>query len=421
MTSGNFTSFPVDQIWVDRKARQRQEIDPKRVTELAESIARNGLIHPPVIKRDGQLIAGERRYLAVKSLGWTNVPVQFAEDLSEIELHMIELEENIRRVDITWQEECQAVERYHRLKSQTEEDWTTKKTAEMLGMSPEAVNQKRAVAKEIEAGNKRVIEAPKFSTARGIVSRTAERRKAAVLESITIDDEPAPERTVPLLNADFIEWARDYSGPKFNFLHCDFPYGVNADKHNQGSAKSFGGYEDSADVYFQLLDTLEGAMENVVAPSAHLMFWFSMDYYEITRQRLEKMGWKVNPFPLIWFKSDNTGILPDPKRGPRRVYETAFFASRGDRKIISAVSNVCAAPGREKTVHMSEKPRSMLRHFFRMVVDEYSYVLDPTCGSGNAVRVAQDLGASQCLGLEKSEEFYSLAKEHFYADDLLPL
>lgn len=58
---------------------------------------------------------------------------------------------------------------------------------------------------------------------------------------------------------------------------------------------------------------------------------------------------------------------------------------------------------------MSEKPRPMLRHFFRMFVDEHSRVLDPTCGSGNALRVAHDLGAAFCLGLEKEKEFFDRA------------
>src|SRR5690606_36396537 len=135
------------------------------------------------------------------------------------------------------------------------------------------------------------------------------------------------------------EWRRDDSGPRFNLIHCDFPYGVKADKHNQGAAAAFGGYADDPDVYWQLLATLERAMENVVAESAHLIFWFSMDYYQRTLDALSGMGWSVNPFPLIWHKSDNTGILPDPSRGPRRIYETALFASRGDRKIVGAVGN----------------------------------------------------------------------------------
>jgi DNA modification methylase len=127
---------------------------------------------------------------------------------------------------------------------------------------------------------------------------------------------------------------------------------------------------------------------------------------------LEDMGWQINPFPLIWHKSDNAGVAPDPQRGPRRTYETAFFGIRGDRKLTQAgtKSNSFAFPGnRAEAIHVSEKPKPVLRHFLSMVCDEYSTVFDPTCGSGNALKVGLELNANDVLGLELSEEFYNNA------------
>jgi hypothetical protein len=218
--------------------------------------------------------------------------------------------------------------------------------------------------------------------------------------------------------ADFLTWFPDYDGPKFNFIHCDFPYGVGMHKSDQGAGQAFGTYADDPKVYWRLLDGLAKAMENVVADSAHLMFWFSMDYYYETKGILEGMGWKVNPFPLIWFKADNTGIIPDASRGPRRVYETALFASRGDRLLTQrgATGNVFAGPGRGKSIHMNEKPVPMLRHFMGMFVDDYSLVLDPTAGSGNALKAAEALSANHVLGLERDEEFFNRACEAYYGE-----
>ena len=48
----------------------------------------------------------------------------------------------------------------------------------------------------------------------------------------------------------------------------------------------------------------------------------------------------------------------------------------------------------------------MLRHFFRMTVDSHCRMLDPTMGSGWAVRVAEEMGAEYVLGLEIDEEFF---------------
>lgn len=417
MTSGKFTSYSIADIFIDRDKRQRRELTG--IKELAWSLQTIGQINPITITRAGELIAGERRLTAAKEAGWDRINVQFAEDLDAATRHLIELEENVRRIDLSWQDQCLAVEEYHRLRSEEDATWTAAKTASALGVSATSVGEKRAIAQEIIRGNTRIADAPKFSVAKGIVLRENERKQTSVIEAVTevITGEAAPERVAPLLHADFNEWIKTYDGPKFNFIHCDFPYGVNADRHAQGAAAAFGGYSDSEDVYFELLASLKAGMETLVAESAHLMFWFSMDFYQPTIEALSDMGWDVQRFPLVWHKSDNMGILPDPSRGPRRIYETCLIASRGDRKIIRAVSNVVSHPT-TKTIHMSEKPVGMLTKFMEMFVDEYSSVLDPTAGSANALKAAQKRGAKVVLGLEQNEEFFNRAKEHFYDDDL---
>ncbi len=102
-------------------------------------------------------------------------------------------------------------------------------------------------------------------------------------------------------------------------------------------------------------------LDKVMAHSAHLMFWFSMEHYEKTLEFFSKHAPSLNfsKFPLVWVKSDNVGILPDPKRGPRRVYETALIASREDRLIAKPVSNAYHAPT-DKSQHHSTKPEPVL-------------------------------------------------------------
>ncbi len=294
-------------------------------------------------------------------------------------------------------------------------------------MSQQEVGQKIDIAKEIKAGNERVSKADKISTARNIVERDKSRKAtsavadvgAKVLTSLDIPEEIVVAKTAPLLNEDFHEWASAYCGPKFNMIHCDFPYGVGMHKSDQGAGQEFGSYADTKDVYVDLLKTLEMSMSNVIADSAHLIFWYAMDYHTFTFNRLTEMGWKVNPYPLIWMKSDNTGIIPDAQRGPRRIYETAFFASRGDRLLTQkgAVANAFAHGGRDKEIHMNEKPVAMLQHFMGMVVDEYSRVLDPTAGSANALKAATALGAGTVLGLERDIEFFERSSRMYFGED----
>lgn len=423
MTSGNFRSYDVAGIIVERAERQRREL--RNIDELAESIQRRGLIHPIVIKPNGVLVAGERRLTAVRQLGWTHISVQLTDDLSEYELKSIELEENIKRENLPWQDEVAALEEFHKLRVANEPHWSQEDTADFVGISRPEVSKKLQVAAHMT--NEVVSGADRFSAALNIVQRNAERKKTSVLDSVTVAiDETiltpeeqaatpiAPE--IPLLNVSFHDWQETYDGPRFNLIHCDFPYGINVADSPRMEATIKDHYEDSPDIYWKLLERLALAMDNIVAESAHLIFWHSMKFHYETKAALALMGWTCNPFPLIWHKSDGSGIAPDPQRGPRQTYETAIFAVRGNRKITQegCVANSFAHPGRrDGAIHASEKPYAMLRHFMRMVCDEYSLVLDPTCGSGNALKVAEDLGAPKVLGLEQLPEFYEIARDNW--------
>ena len=421
MLSGEFDTVSISFPWVDRSDRIRKVVTEEAILEKMESIARIGLIHAPVIKRDGRLISGETRFLALQRLGWTQIPVQWADTLDEETLLSIELEENIKRTDLPWQDQCDALLRFHNLKSASEAGWTQEQTAEAIGLSRGDVSKKLAVAKELSSGNARVVAAKELSVAVGITQRQTSRRAADELSLLKIGDEDAQSvevrqslATSPILTASFLEWVQSYSGAPFNLLHCDFPYGINADKFNQGAADSFGGYADTPETYWSLVEALIRNRDKLLGNSGHIIFWYSMRYHTETLAALREYFW-VDPYPLVWHKSDNKGTLPDPQRGPRRVYEVAFFCSYGDRKIISPVSNTYSAPTVRLGEHMSEKSEDMLKHFMRMVVDENTRLLDPTCGSGSALRAARALGAGSVTGLEINPEFAENARRAFDA------
>ena len=425
MTSASFESVPLDSIAIDRDSRQRREL--RNVPELAESIRAVGLINPLVVTRELVLVAGERRLEACRSLGWTSISIQYADELDPTTLHLIELEENVKRLDLTWQEHNDAIAQYHKLRSAADSAWTKSQTARELGMNDSTISKHLAVAGERAEKPEEFEQADKFTSALNIANRRIERKKAGAERKLTalppalradklgekvVVPPPVPQRKAAIECASFLEWAHTPRDLPFNLIHCDFPYGVNVgDKKGQGNAQSRGQYEDTPEIYFALLETMNATLDNWCAPSAHLIFWFSMKFHSETREFLEAGGWRVDPFPLIWHKSDNTGIIPDPNRGPRRTYETAFFASRGDRKIVKPVANSFSA-ATTKEFHTSEKSEAMLRHFFRMVCDEHSLVLDPTCGSGMAIKVAESMGAEAALGLELNPEYADAARRN---------
>lgn len=411
--TNKYRRLPLDQIVVHREQRQRREL---RVEELMPSIQRFGVMNPIIVK-DGtfELIAGERRLAASQRLQLPDIPVRFASELSDIEFQIIELEENVARTDLPWNDRCQAVVRIHSLYVGLKPDWTQQQTADALGMTKGTISLYLQVGKAVLEGNEKIQKATTVRQAHNTLNRDQARKEANLLGEIVEanvgEDKKQELDADSVLCLDFIEWAAQYSGPKFNFLHCDFPYGVNMQSSEQGNTDQYGAYEDTPEVYWTLLEALSQLQDNFLHSSSHMMFWFSMKFYRETLAFFtQKMpDWEFDLFPLIWTKSDNRGILPDPKRGPRRIYETCLFASRGDRLIVRSVSNSYSAPTGEKS-HQSEKPEPVLRHFMQMFVDEHSRMLDPTCGSGSSLRAAESLGAPFVLGIEKNPDFASGAR-----------
>jgi hypothetical protein len=150
-----------------------------------------------------------------------------------------------------------------------------------------------------------------------------------------------------------------------------------------------------------------------------MIYWFDIATYTETRKFLEEeLGWWVDPVPLMWPKP-TAGIIPVLYVTPRHCYEAAFLCSRGDRKLISSNRNWEPGdpPRPNDREHQSEKNADVLFKFFSMVVDETTRVLDPTCGSGVAIRVAKKLKAAYALGLEKNEQFALLARAALERDE----
>ena len=173
--------------------------------------------------------------------------------------------------------------------------------------------------------------------------------------------------------------------------------------HQGNSIATHGACPDSEETYKHLIEVLCRSVPCICKRSCHFMIWFSMKHIQWTLDYFDQNSDIVlNPFPLIWVKSDK-GLLPDPQHGPRRMYETCFFGSLGKRPIANSVWNYFMCPTDHKD-HMSTKPEPMLRRFFRIFADENTYMLDPTCGSGTALRATEAHKAAYVLGVESQKE-----------------
>lgn len=102
----------------DVKIGQRVREEYGDMQALAESIQEHGLLHPIVVDSDYNLIAGCRRLLACERIGLREIEAKVLEDISEKELRILELEENIRRKDLTKLEQSKNLVELAELKEQ---------------------------------------------------------------------------------------------------------------------------------------------------------------------------------------------------------------------------------------------------------------------------------------------------------------
>lgn len=422
-----YKQIDIASIKISREGRQRKVLGD--IGSLADSIKRLGLINPITLDKDSNLIAGERRLEACKSLGHDKISVRFYEDLDSTQRQIIEYEENAKREALTWQDQAISLAHIHTLYKSIDSSWTLEKTSDAIGVSIRSLQENKLVAEHIVAGVEKIIQSPGLKAAVNIIERETTRAIDNEMNNL-LEVEDAREHHTEILaaaptaisapprpdiiNGDFISWVNGYKGRRFNLIHCDFPYGIDHQDSEQGGTASgrFVSYEDSEETYWNLCRVLCDNIGVIATASAHVMFWFSMKFYQETISFIEKNSDLIlaAPQPLIWLKSDGKGIASDINRRPRNVYETALMFSRGDRKILTPVDNAYACPTSKNRAHASEKPEPMLRHFFRMFVDENAEVLDPTCGAGSSIRAAESLGAKRVLGIELIKEFANEAQ-----------
>ena len=102
-------SIKIDQIKVNED-NARKTFNQESIDSLGESIKLYGVLQPLVlIKREDhyEIVAGERRYRAAKSVGLKEVPA-IIKDLSKKDKDMVSMVENIQREDLNPYEEAQA-------------------------------------------------------------------------------------------------------------------------------------------------------------------------------------------------------------------------------------------------------------------------------------------------------------------------
>lgn len=399
----------------------REREDHGKIEKLTDSISRLGLLHPIVVKESGgeyELIAGERRVEACKELGWDQIPATLIEDVDSIVHREIELEENLKRKDFTWQEEIDAKRKLHELKQEKygkakrgadEGKWTLEKTAKTLDESAGTTSQDITLSRAIET----FPELAEENTKTGAMKKYRKLMRKA-LEKKRKQDLKEQGNAPMIFNEDFFKWS-DGKEDVADLIIADPPWGIDIDETRalgteardtryNGEKDSF---EDSYHYSLNLVERLIPQCHKLLKDETHMVMFIGTELLDDARQVAEEYFTWVDPMLMIWDKK----AQGKPRMyGPAPCHEIMLHCMKGKRRPVKVHETIFRAKRVSSTEkdHPTQKPIALMKQIIETFTEIGETVLDPMFGLGASLLAALQ-NDRKALGCEKDEEYFLLA------------
>jgi|SRR5262245_33107846 len=429
---------------------------------LAASLSRYGLLNPIVLDNENNLIAGHRRLLAAKSLGWPDITYRRLENLDPITRNEIELEENIRRKDLEWQEEVIGLYKLYQAKQERygekgsplaqQGGYGIQEAARELDRATGSVSMDLALAAGLYEFPELLEEKTKSAAFKryrrlketSLRAELAKRKQASDHGQLEEDDDdfdleaenaegaekPTGIQRQPIrkalwkgmgvfYHADARDVLRQLPAGSVDLIVTDPPYGIGLFKEgsptssskfaeNQGAM-----YGDNPKEIMDMLDETFLHAARVLKPDGHAYIFFHMTRYEPVYLMLRKHFGVCEETPLIWVKQ-TTGI-GDPNRSWIYNYEPCFWVNRGRGLVKPQPFNVLKYDTVSKKIHSVEKPVALMRHLIEASAVKGELVLDPFAGSGSTLVAAAQLDC-KFIGVESHADFWRSAVDRVSRD-----
>lgn len=436
---------------------------------LAASIKEHGLLQPIVINVSGVLIAGGRRFRAMRDvLKWTEVPVTYFEFADEVTLRILEREENVRRKPMTWQEEVLSVaevHEHHKINASLKgEKWLHQTTGELLNMSRADVTYCLQLADYIRRGDKEIMACLRMWDAIHLTVKRRSEESTKLVAKITIPRQDTaaaqrvlestdttntdvdllfapvgpnaggvagiaddgelpgamPERmTIPLskmlLKGDCIALLEQIEPESIDHVITDWPYGIDMDMLDQSNPH--GGMKDIDSVRAEH-DVIENeSLHRVIVPLIYRVLkpggWFITwtDYMQWQRNYdlAIKSGFKVQRWPFIWHKTSrcmNQAALVNFTKN----HEPAIVCRKGNANLLTPQQSSIWMGGNEAEEralgHPFAKPFALWNALYSAVAHRGQVVLDPFAGRGSSTIAALQYGL-QPIAIEVNEAHHN--------------
>lgn len=430
--------FPISQITVNRSERLRR--DPKEIAENAQQIADSLILVGPInailLSETNELIAGECRLEAYKLLGQTEVPILRRCKIERAMELMIELDENMRRRKMCWQDIALGITAVHERESKIHKDrkeqWGLRATGQLVNASHSYVKDCLTISLLLKQKDKEIWEAKSFEAAKQIVllrlETSAMAAKAKISSGMLVIPQP-PKSTKPtgiisislgnnqplssvisaspeeiramktitlsdrLFNMDCVKLMKETLAPSsVDFIATDIPYGIDMDlledMHGVNQMKSTHDVDQNVE---QMKPFLEGAFR-VLKDNTYLMFFFAQQHQEKLATWGREVGFSVLDWNLLWLKPHSCKNQA-PHINPTKSYEPVMVMKKGSPRLAKPMTlchmTVDGMPDKKLQSNPFAKPLEFVN---TMMLDPVFFpgmtVLDPFAGGGSIVRAA---------------------------------
>ena len=375
----------------------------KEVDEIAASMKQYGQLQPIILRKkpkDGrcELVDGLHRYTAAGIINWTSIWAVYTEYIDPFVLREIELEVNIRRVEMTWQEQQYAIAELHELKTIKDPTWTQRHTAEATNR----VQSKVAEAIKFKQMAELFPEIAKAKSMRQAQSWMQLKARTVTRVLAVKEDPKYDDIESKIILGDSVEVIRSIPDESFHMVLTDPPFGIGYDTHKAGTNSSTT-YEDSEESYERLL-TMADDLYRVINKNGWLIWFLGISWYSRVKPIFREAGFIVDEVPIVWDRSEGHLYTMRPDRYFARGYDIALHCIKGSPEIIlRGKSNIIRVPPVEEKEFFVERPVELYVELIRRLTLKGEKVADFFAGSGSVLAAAASL-QRDFFGVELSAE-----------------
>lgn len=420
--------IPIEKIIVaeDRAREVMGDLD-----SMEANMKEIGLTSPLTVKdnKDGtyKLLAGERRFLILKKNNVPEIPARiYTEDLTEMEMKVIEKSENFFRKDMEYWEYDKLTLEITRMQQEEKgikapgpgnTGWSLEDTGNLMGGASKATVSLSIKRAQLREQMPELFDGCKnASDATNVIKKLDEAIvKQAIAKNLETksDNKLLSQLSKVFILRNFFEMVKEIPSGSMHLVEIDPPYAIALHEAKKKEGESIYTLEDYNEVpsseymdggksdLWLGMNTVFKECYRVMADHSWLLCWFAPEpWFADIYNAILKAGFETTRMCPIWTKP--SGQTKRPEMHLPNSYEMFFYAWKGRPAIAnprgSNVFNYPPIPPQQKT-HPTERPIELTRDMYKTFAFPGSRILIPFLGSGNGL-IAAHLEGMSAVGSE---------------------